>query len=101
MHACILLLLPAAVAAPPPPVDAAAAAPESDAESTSRKRIISFYDPNTPPELPVDAKEYQTADLQQQLNQLKVGRQATHQCARCMLSMHSVCHNNLVILHLT
>lgn len=47
---------------------------ESEVEVNSRKRVISFYETFTSPELPVDGKDYNTPELQQQLAKLKVLR---------------------------
>lgn len=48
------------------------ASAESEVEVNSRKRVISFYETYTSPELPVDEKDYNTPELQQQLAKLKV-----------------------------
>jgi hypothetical protein len=63
---------------------------ESDAEQqqqqSARKRIISFYEAELPPELPLPEGAYKGQEQQQQLEQLKVGcsgQHITHVHVRC------------------
>lgn len=48
------------------------AAAESELDQASRKRVVSFYEPSLPPELPVPEAAYSTPQLKQQLEKLKV-----------------------------